>query len=67
MIARVRAFLDVISRFMARVWLTVLYSSVMLPFGIVARIRSARQGSSPLGWRSREESSADVSKAQRQF
>lgn len=67
MIARVRAFLEALSRFMARVWLTVLYSSVMLPFGVIARIRTAGQRPSALEWRAREDSSTDVSKAQRQF
>jgi hypothetical protein len=67
MIARVRAFLDSLGRFMARVWLTVLYCSVMLPFGVVARMRAARQRPSELNWRAREDSATDVSKAQRQF
>ena len=67
MIRRVRGFLEAFSRFMARVWLTVLYASVMLPFGIVARIRAARQRPAALEWKARENSSPGVSTAQRQF
>jgi len=67
MITRLRALLEIFSRFMARVWLTVLYFSVMLPFGIVARIRAQRKPPVPLGWRTREEPATDVTRAQRQF
>ena len=67
MISRVRTLLEIPGRFMARVWLTVLYATAMLPFGIVARIRAAPKQRVPLDWRAREESTPDVAKAQRQF
>jgi hypothetical protein len=67
MIRRLHSFLEILSRFIARLWLTVLYSSVMLPFGIVARIRAARQAPAAPEWRERDNSITDVSRAQRQF
>jgi hypothetical protein len=67
MIARARALLEALSRFMARVWLTVLYFTVVLPFGIVARLRISRRGPVALTWRARADSAGNLREAGRQF
>jgi hypothetical protein len=67
MIGRLRAFLELISCFMGRLWLTVLYFTVVLPFGIAARCallplpaprwHGARAKSATAIWRKRGSSS----------
>ncbi len=69
MIARIRTFLAIVSRFMGRLWLTVLYFTVVLPFGLVARTRVARQraGKADVAWNIRQERPADLADARKQF
>ena len=69
MIARIRAFFAVVSRFMGRVWLTVLYFTVVLPFGLLARTRTARQRSekAEVAWTTRQERPDDLAHARKQF
>jgi hypothetical protein len=69
MIARIRVFFAIVSRFMGRLWLTVLYFTVVLPFGLLARIRAARQhsGKAVPAWNIRPECAADLSDARKQF
>jgi hypothetical protein len=71
MIARIRAAFEVVSRLMGRVWLTVLYFSVVLPFAIIARVRSATRPRTEVKWNLREEragdSADDLIEARKQF
>jgi hypothetical protein len=67
MIARVRAVLNVVSRFMGRLWLTVLYFTVVLPFGIIARARAAARPNAPVAWKTREDRANDLAEARKQF
>jgi hypothetical protein len=67
MIARVRVFLEVVSRFIGRLWLTVLYFSVVLPFGIIARVRAAIRPGAAVAWNVREERAGDLPEARKQF
>jgi hypothetical protein len=69
MIARIRAFFAIVSRFMGRLWLTVLYFTVVLPFGLLARTRGARRRSDNalLTWNLREERATDLADARKQF
>ena len=67
MIARVRALLEAFGSFMGRVWLTALYFTVVLPFGILARLRIARRQPEALTWRAREDPAANLREARRQF
>jgi hypothetical protein len=67
MIARIRLLLELFSRFMGRLLLTVLYFTVVLPFGIIARLR-ASAGVAPLvAWKAREERAGDLAEARKQF
>ena len=69
MIARMRAFFAIVSRFMGRLWLTVLYFTVVLPFGLAARTRAARRhsGNALLAWNIRQERATNLSDARKQF
>jgi hypothetical protein len=69
MIARIRAFFAIVSRFMGRLWLTVLYFTVVLPFGLLARIRGARRRSdhAVVTWNPRQERAIDLADARKQF
>jgi hypothetical protein len=69
MISRIRTFFRVVSRFMSRLWLTVLYFTVVLPFGVMARVRSIgeRSGESSPAWSVREERAPDLSEVRKQF
>jgi hypothetical protein len=69
MIARIRAFFAIVSRFMGRLWLTVLYFTVVLPFGLLARMRTARLHSrnAEVAWNVRQERPADLADARKQF
>jgi hypothetical protein len=69
MIARIRAFFAIVSGFMGRLWLTVLYFTVVLPFGLVARTRAARQrsGNATVAWTKRQERPTDLGEARKQF
>jgi hypothetical protein len=69
MIARIRAFFAMVSGFMGRVWLTVLYFTVVLPFGLLARRRAARErlGNAEVAWNVRQERPADLVDARKQF
>jgi hypothetical protein len=69
MIARLRAFFAIVSRFMGRLWLTVLYFTLVLPFGLLARTRAARRhsGNAAMGWNTRQERAADLPDARKQF
>ena len=61
MITRMRAFAEVVSRFMGRLWLTVLYFTVVLPFGIIARVRvAATHRGAAVAWNTRDERAADL-------
>ena len=64
MIARMRALLAAVSRVMGLVWLTVLYFTLILPFGIVARMRGSMR---PVAWSAREDRTADLTEARKQF
>lgn len=68
MIARIRAFFEAVIRFTGRLWLTVLYFTVVLPFGIVARVRAAAtRTEASVAWRRREERAGDLAEARKQY
>ncbi len=67
MIARARAILEAFGRVMSRVWLTVLYFTLILPFGIMARLRKSGQERVALAWRERKEAPATLEEARRQY
>jgi hypothetical protein len=67
MTARMRAFFRVVSGFMGRLWLTVLYFTLVLPFGIVARVRAATRPVAAVAWKTREERAGDLAEARKQF
>jgi hypothetical protein len=67
MISRIRAVFDLVGRFMARVWLTALYFTLVLPFGIVARIRLSRERRAPPAWQARTNSASSVQGARQQY
>jgi hypothetical protein len=69
MISRIHAFFRVVSRFMSRLWLTVLYLTVVLPFGVMARVRAigGSSGESSPAWSVREERAPDLSEVRKQF
>jgi hypothetical protein len=67
MIARLRAFFEILSRFMGRLWLTVLYFTVVLPFGIIARVRAGTGPVAVVAWKKREERGGDLAEARKQF
>jgi hypothetical protein len=67
MIARIRSWMEVLSRIMARFWLTVLYFSAMAPFGLIARLRPASRPSTNPAWQARKDSTCDLEEARRQF
>jgi hypothetical protein len=59
--------MKVISRFMGRVWLTVLYFTAIAPFGLIARLRPARMRPADPAWQAREDSACHLEEARRQF
>jgi hypothetical protein len=68
MIAPLRALLGAASRFIGRLWLTVLYFTVVLPFGVVARVRAtATPTGAVVAWTKREERAGDLAEARKQF
>ena len=67
MIARIRSWMEVLSRTMARVWLTVLYFTAIVPFGLIARLRPARGRPANPAWQARKDSARDLEEARRQF
>jgi hypothetical protein len=67
MIARIRARLEVLSRFMARVWLTVLYFTAIAPFGLIAMLRLAHRRAARPAWQARKDSACHLEEARRQF
>ena len=67
MIARLRAGLEIFGRFMGRVWLTILYFTVVFPFGIIARLRAGRERAGESAWNVRNQAASDVQEARRQF
>jgi hypothetical protein len=67
MIARIRAWMEVLSRFMARVWLTALYFTAIAPFGLIARLRPARRRPVDPAWQARKDSACHLEEARRQF
>ena len=67
MIARLRAFLEVFNRFMGRGWLTILYFTVVPPFGALARLRARNHRRVGPAWSVRKDSAGDLMNARRQF
>jgi hypothetical protein len=67
MIARIRAWMEALSGFMARVWLTVLYFTAIAPFGLIARLRPARRRPADPAWQARKDSACHLEEARRQF
>jgi hypothetical protein len=67
MIARIRAWMEVLSRIMGRFWLTVLYFTAIAPFGLIARRRTARPGHANPAWQERKDSPCNLDEARRQF
>ena len=72
MIARLRAFLEVFNRFMGRGWLTILYFTVVPPFGALARLRARNHRArnhrfAGPAWSVRKDSAGDLMNARRQF
>ncbi len=67
MAARLQVCLEIFGRFMSRVWLTVLYFTLVLPWGVVARLRAGRAASPRPAWSARPEATEDMTKARRQF
>jgi hypothetical protein len=67
MIARIRAWMEVLSRVMARVWLSVLYFTAIAPFGLIARLRPVRRRPALPVWQARKDSSSHLEEARRQF
>ena len=67
MIARIRAWMEVLSRIMGRVWLTVFYFTVIAPFGLIARLRPTRRRPANPAWQARKDSTCDLEEARRQF
>jgi hypothetical protein len=67
MISHVRAWFELAGRFMGRLWLTVLYFTLVLPFGIIARVRAAARPRAAVAWKIREERTGDLGEARKQF
>jgi hypothetical protein len=67
MIARIRAWMEVLSRIMARVWLTVFYFTLIAPFGLIAKLRPARRPPANPAWQARKDSASQLEEARRQF
>jgi hypothetical protein len=67
MIARIRVLLELFSRFMGRFLLTVLYFTVVLPFGIIARLRASARQAPLVAWKAKEDRAGDLMEARRQF
>jgi hypothetical protein len=67
MIARIRSWMEVLGRIMARVWLTVLYFTAIAPFGLIARLRPASRPSTNPAWLTRKDSACHREEARRQF
>jgi hypothetical protein len=67
MIARIRAWMEVLSRIMGRFWLTVLYFTAIAPFGLIARLRPARPDPANPVWQARKDPARNLDEARRQF
>jgi hypothetical protein len=67
MIARIHAWMEVVSRIMGRVWLTVLYFTAIAPFGLIARLRHAPPGPAKPAWKARKDPACNLDEARRQF
>jgi len=67
MIARIRSWMEVLSRIMARVWLTVLYFTAIAPFGLIARLRPASWRPANPAWQAQKDSACHLEEAGRQF
>ena len=67
MIARLCAWFDLAGRFIGRLWLTVLYFTLVLPFGITARVRAGNRPGAAVAWKIREERAGDLAEARKQF
>jgi len=67
MIPRLRAWMEALSRIMARVWLTVLYFTAIAPFGLIARLRYAPRRPGNPAWQARKDSAGHLEEARRQF
>jgi hypothetical protein len=66
MIAKLRAASEIVGRFMGRLWLTVLYFTIVLPFGIIARLSSTNRPQAGVAWTNREEHGGDLEEARKQ-
>ena len=67
MITRIRGWMEVLSRIMARVWLTVLYFTAIAPFGLIARLRRPRLRPANPAWQARKDPACNLEEARRQF
>jgi hypothetical protein len=67
MIARLRALFALVGRFMGRLLLTALYFTVVLPFGIIARLRASARLVPLVAWKAKEERAGDLKEARKQF
>jgi hypothetical protein len=67
MIARMRVLLELFSRFMGRLLLTVLYFTIVLPFGIIARLRASARMAPAVAWKAKEERAGNLTEARKQF
>ena len=67
MTARIRCCMEVLSRIMARLWLTLLYFTAIAPFGLIARLRAARRRPANPAWQARRDSVRHLEEARRQF
>jgi hypothetical protein len=66
-IARLRAFFDVLNRNMGRLWLTILYFTAVLPFGIAGRFRARNNPRPGPAWHGRKTPASDLAEARKQF
>jgi hypothetical protein len=67
MITRLRAFFEIFTRFMGRAWLTILYFTVVLPFGGLARLRTRNHRHAGTAGSVRKDSADDLMNARKQF
>jgi hypothetical protein len=67
MIARIRAWMEVLSRIMGRFWLTVLYFTAIAPFGLIARLRHPPRNPANPAWNERKDPACSLDEARRQF
>jgi hypothetical protein len=59
--------MEVVTRIMGRVWLTVLYFTAIAPFGLIARLRLPRPGRANPAWQARKDPACNLDEARRQF